>query len=385
MTQTVTANSNPARAAAPGGPVTGAMTGPMPGPLNGAASGPSMAEGPGGASDGAAVQAAREAVERLASLLAEDLSAVDRLIHERMDSTVGLIPNLAGYLIAAGGKRLRPMLTLAVARMFGGGGENALKLAAAVEFIHSATLLHDDVVDRSGLRRGRRTANHVWGDKASILVGDFLFARSFNLMVETGSVSVLDVLAKASSVIAEGEVMQLAAANDASVTRERYMSIIGAKTAALFAASARAGALAAGQAGAAERAMEGYGRDLGLAFQLVDDALDYGGRTATLGKNVGDDFREGKVTLPVIHAREAAGTPEEQAFWQRVMSDPSSQTEGDLPRAQALMMRTRAIEATLAAARDHCEAARSRLVHAPDNAWRHALAALVDFVVLRAA
>jgi octaprenyl-diphosphate synthase len=327
----------------------------------------------------------KEAVDTLVSMLSDDMAAVDQLIHQHMDSTVGLIPNLASYLIEAGGKRLRPMLTLATAKLFGGGGAAPRKLAAAVEFIHSATLLHDDVVDGSDLRRGKKAANHVWGDKASVLVGDFLFARAFNMMVEAGSLAILDVLAKASSVIAEGEVMQLAAANDAGVTRERYMAIVEAKTAALFSAATRAGALAAGQAGTSERAMEVYGLELGLAFQLVDDALDYGGMTADLGKNVGDDFREGKVTLPVIFAREAARSDDEAQFWQRVMTDPASQTPEDFTRATALMARAGAISATIEAARHHAEAAKAALLHAPENAWRHALAALPDFVVHRVA
>ncbi|MGE0045426.1 MAG: polyprenyl synthetase family protein, partial [Hyphomonadaceae bacterium] len=246
------------------------------------------------------------------------MGAVDQIIHERMISPVGMIPNVAAHLVDAGGKRIRPLITLAAARLLGGGGDAARKLAAAVEFIHTATLLHDDVVDESGLRRGKASANRVWGNAPSVLVGDFLFARSFNLMVETGDIAVLDILARAASIIAEGEVMQLAAANDADATLDRYLAIIEAKTAALFEAAARAGAVVAGRPGAEADALAIYGKNLGLAFQLVDDALDYDGRAAAMGKDVGDDFRVGKVTMPVVIARDA-GDLDERDFWRRVM------------------------------------------------------------------
>jgi octaprenyl-diphosphate synthase len=321
------------------------------------------------------------AIERLSSLLAEDLAAVDALIHQHMISPVGVIPNLAAHLIDAGGKRIRPLITLASARLLGGGGDGAKKLAAAVEFIHTATLLHDDVVDMSSMRRGKKSANVVWGNASSVLVGDFLFARSFNLMVETGDIMVLDILARAASVIAEGEVMQLAAANDAETTRERYMQIVAAKTAALFAAAAKSGAVAAGRPGAEAAALEIYGRELGLAFQLVDDALDYGGLSAEMGKNTGDDFREGKVTLPVVFAREA-GDEGERAFWRRVMGVERS--EDDFARAVELMRRHKSIERTLDAARQHGTKAQAALQSLPANAYRDALADLPDFVVDRA-
>ena len=320
------------------------------------------------------------AVDRLAALLAEDLAAVDALIHQHMTSPVGVIPNLAAHLIDAGGKRIRPLITLASARMLGGGGDGARKLAAAVEFIHTATLLHDDVVDESAMRRGKQSANRLWGNASSVLVGDFLFARSFNLMVETGDIQVLDILARAASVIAEGEVMQLAAANDAETTRERYMAIIAAKTAALFAAAARSGAVAAGRAGADAEALETYGRELGLAFQLVDDALDYGGLSAAMGKNAGDDFREGKVTLPVVFARDG-GDEAERAFWRRVMGGERS--DDDFARAVALIRRRDAITQTLDAARAHAAAAVGALAAFPANAYRDALGELADFVVER--
>lgn len=332
---------------------------------------------------GPAVKRAGEphAVERLATLLAEDLDAVDAIIHERMQSPVGVIPNLAAHLVDAGGKRIRPLITLAAARLLGGGGDASRKLAAAVEFIHSATLLHDDVVDESSMRRGKKSANVLWGNASSVLVGDFLFARSFNLMVETGDIQVLDILARAASVIAEGEVMQLAAANDADTSRERYMEIIAAKTAALFAAAARSGAVAAGRPGAEANALETFGRELGLAFQLVDDALDYGGLAHAMGKNTGDDFKEGKVTLPVVFAREA-GDEAEKTFWRRAMGGERS--EDDFHRAVALMRRHNAIGQTIDAARTHADAARSALMTLPANAYRDALADLPDFVVERA-
>ncbi len=320
------------------------------------------------------------AVDRLAALLAEDLAAVDVLIHQHMTSPVGVIPNLAAHLIDAGGKRIRPLITLAAARLLGGGGDGPRKLAAAVEFIHSATLLHDDVVDVSSMRRGKQSANTIWGNSSSVLVGDFLFARSFNLMVETGDIQVLDILARAASVIAEGEVMQLAAANDADTTRERYTEIIVAKTAALFAAAAKAGAVAAGRPGAEATALETFGRELGLAFQLVDDALDYGGMSSAMGKNTGDDFREGKVTLPVVFARDA-GDEAERAFWRRVVG--GERTDDDFHRALALLRRHDAIGLTLDAAREHAQRARDALMTLPANAYREALSDLTDFVVER--
>jgi octaprenyl-diphosphate synthase len=328
-----------------------------------------------------AAAGAPNAVERLAALLTEDLDAVDVIIHERMTSPVGVIPNLAAHLIDAGGKRIRPLITLAAARLLGRGGDGPRKLAAAVEFIHTATLLHDDVVDDSSMRRGKKAANKLWGNPSSILVGDFLFARSFNLMVETGDMMVLDILARAASVIAEGEVMQLAAANDADTTRERYMEIIAAKTAALFAAAAKAGAVAAGRPGAEAEALETFGRELGLAFQLVDDALDYGGLSATMGKNAGDDFREGKVTLPVVYAREA-GDETERAFWRRAVG--GERTDDDFHRACALIRRHDAIAKTLNSAREHAQRAKDALSVFPPNAYREALLDLPDFVVDRA-
>lgn len=324
-----------------------------------------------------------DAVDTLGRLLRDDMRAVDLVIHDRMASPVGMIPNLAAYLIDSGGKRIRPMITVAAARLYGGGGDAPRKLAAAVEFIHTATLLHDDVVDESALRRGRAPANRVWGNPASVLVGDFLFARSFNLMVEAGDLAVLDVLARASSIIAEGEVMQLAAANDADTSRQAYLQIVEAKTAALFSAAARVGAMAAGKPGAPADALAEYGRAIGLAFQLVDDALDYGGRAATMGKNTGDDFREGKITLPVVFARDA-GSDDERAFWRRVMSAPQKQADGDFEQALAFLREHNAINRTLDAAREFSAAAQQALRSAPDNDFKTALWELADFVVDRA-
>ena len=248
-------------------------------------------------------------LDPMIQLVAADLNQVNAVILDRMQSEVALIPELAGHLIAGGGKRMRPMLTLACARLLDYPGARHHKLAAAVEFIHTATLLHDDVVDGSGLRRGKRTANIIWGNPASVLVGDFLFSRSFELMVEDGSLKVLKILSRASSVIAEGEVNQLTAQRQVETSEDQYLEIIAAKTAALFAAACRIAAVVAERDEATEEALDAYGRNLGVAFQLVDDAIDYASDTATMGKGVGDDFRDGKVTLPVIRAMRAGPTP----------------------------------------------------------------------------
>ena len=340
--------------------------------------------GPAGATTQRSEAADVRALDVLTGLLRDDLAAVDSIIHQRMESSVGLIPNLAAYLIDAGGKRVRPMITLAAARLLSDQVPDAArKLAAAVEFIHTATLLHDDVVDESALRRGRTSANFVWGNSASVLVGDFLFARAFNLMVDAGDLNVLGVLANASSIIAEGEVMQLAAINDADATLERYLQIIEAKTAALFAAAARVGAMAAGATPAAADQLSAYGRNVGLAFQLVDDALDYGGRAAAMGKNVGDDFREGKVTMPVALARES-GDAEERAFWRRVMGG-DAQGEGDFDRAVAILRRRGAITRTLDAAAAYAESAKAALAAFAPSPIKTALIDLADFIVERGA
>jgi len=321
-------------------------------------------------------------VEALVRLAAADMTRVDALITERMDSPVPVIPALAEHLIAAGGKRLRPLLTVAASRLSGGQGEAALKLAAAVEFIHTATLLHDDVVDGSQLRRGKVAAHLIWGGSSSVLVGDFLFARAFELMVETGSLRALDILARASGVIAEGEVMQLTRSHDLNLDQATYIEIIRCKTAELFAAAAESGAVAADAPEAQIAALRSYGLNLGLAFQLTDDALDYGGKTEDLGKNAGDDFREGKATLPLLLAIARSG-PREAEFWQRVIGD-LKQTEADFRRARELIVGTGALEATLDLAADYAETAKQALRAFADGEWRQALEALADFAVTRA-
>jgi octaprenyl-diphosphate synthase len=322
------------------------------------------------------------AAERLAALAYDDMRRVDALILERLDSHVALIPELSRYLIEAGGKRVRPMITVAAANMLGQCEQPPVLLAAAVEFIHTATLLHDDVVDESGMRRGKVAANLVWSNASSVLVGDFLFARSFSLMVEAGSMKALGVLSAAASTIAEGEVRQLSAVKDLGVSVETYMEIIDAKTAALFAAAAEVAGIVAGRPLVEEEALRTYGRELGLAFQLVDDALDYGGAASKLGKSVGDDFREGKVTLPVALCLQAA-TGDEAEFWKRTIAE-TDQREGDFEQALAYISRHGSLRATLDQARDHARRAREALEIFPDNAWRTAMGDLADFVVERA-
>lgn len=278
----------------------------------------------------------------LMALTAPGLTAVNHVIIDRMQSPVALIPELAGHLIAGGGKRLRPMLTLGCAELLEYAGARHHKLAAAVEFIHTATLLHDDVVDASGLRRGKATANRLWGNPASVLVGDFLFSRSFELMVEDGSLKVLKILSSAAAIIAEGEVAQLTAQRDVETTEDRYLEIITAKTAALFAAACQIAAVVAERDLAAEAALEAYGRNLGIAFQLVDDAIDYVSDADTMGKDTGDDFRDGKITLPVILAY-ARGGEAEREFWRLAMSGRAA-GDTELARASRLLDDTNAIE-----------------------------------------
>jgi octaprenyl-diphosphate synthase len=323
-------------------------------------------------------------LEPLLSHCADDMARVDREILARMRSPVSLIPELANHLVGAGGKRMRPLLTVAAARLcgHGGGDDRHIRLATCVEFIHSATLLHDDVVDVSALRRGRPTANSVWGDKASILVGDFLFTRSFELMVEVGSLDVLGVLSRASSTIAEGEVLQLVTQRDTSTPEATYLEVIKAKTARLFAAAAEIGAMVAGRNGPERVALESFGMNLGIAFQLVDDALDYSGREAKLGKTVGDDFREGKVTLPVILAFLRGGAIDRE-FWKRTIQD-LDQHEGDLERAQMLIDRHNAVVDTFERARHYGAMARDALGLFGDSALKDALLEAVDFAIDRA-
>ena len=319
--------------------------------------------------------------ERLARTLAEPLAAVDALIRERMASEhAPRIPAVTDHLIGAGGKRIRPMLTLAAARLCGYPGPYDIHLAATVEFIHTATLLHDDVVDESGQRRGRPTANLLWDNKSSVLVGDYLFARSFQLMVETGSLRVLDILANASATLAEGEVLQLTAAQDLRTGRDTYLRIVRGKTAALFSAATEAGAVIAGAPEAQVRALHVYGDALGIAFQMVDDLLDWMGGTA-IGKDVGDDFRERKLTLPMILAV-ADADAEERAFWSRTI-EKGRQDEGDLAQAQVLLDRHDALGRTRTEALGWAETAKTALAELPDHPLRDMLRDLADYVVER--
>src|SRR5579859_3948585 len=317
----------------------------------------------------------------LSALVASDLKRVNALILDRMQSPVALIPQLAGHIIAAGGKRLRPMLTLASAKLVGYRGDRHLALSAAVEFIHTATLLHDDVVDASDLRRGLATANAVWGNKPSVLVGDFLFSRAFQLMVGDGSLEVLRILSNASAVIAEGEVLQLITANDLATTEAAYLEVIGAKTAALFAAASEVGGVIADRPAAEIAALESYGRNLGMAFQLVDDMLDYSARQAELGKTVGDDFRDGKMTLPIVLALQHADE-EEREFWRRTLEE-QDQAETDLARAIQLMRKHGTLDATLARARSYADAAIEALMIFPDQPIRSALVDVAEFCLQR--
>jgi len=338
---------------------------------------PATATTPGG-------EAAPDALSALVELLQADLEATNRAIVARMDSPVALIPQLAAHIVAAGGKRLRPLLTLAAARLCGYDAPDArhVKLAACVEFIHTATLLHDDVVDESLLRRGLASANAVFGNKASVLVGDFLFARAFQLMVEDGSLRVLDILCRASATIAEGEVLQLVIQNDLDAGEAKYLEVIRGKTAALFQAACHVGAVVAARPEAEERGLAEYGLNLGIAFQLVDDALDYAADQETLGKTVGDDFREGKITLPVLRAW-AAGDPAERAFWQRTVGE-LEQTDADLAEAMRLMERHGAIAATLERAREFAAEAKRALLVFPASPMRARLMDVADYTVSRA-
>ncbi len=318
----------------------------------------------------------------LQGLVGDDLGRVNEVILRRMDSRVALIPQLAGHIIAAGGKRLRPMLTLGAAALCGYRGNRHIPLAASVEFIHTATLLHDDVVDESDLRRGNATANVLWGNQASVLVGDFLFSRAFQVMFEAGDMNVLKILSDASAVIAEGEVLQLETANNTETTEDAYLEVISAKTAALFAAACRIGAVVAERPTAEETALESFGKNLGIAFQLVDDALDYAAREAVLGKTIGDDFREGKVTLPVVLAFRR-GTAPEREFWRRCI-EAGEQEGGDLERAVDLIRRHGALDDTVERARHYGAMARDALGLFPDGEVKRALDQVIDFCIERA-
>ncbi len=331
-----------------------------------------------------ALDLAQKPHDRLAEMLAVDMEAVNLLIRERMASEhAPRIPQVTAHLIEAGGKRLRPMLTLAAARLCGYCGPYHVHLAAAVEFIHTATLLHDDVVDESAQRRGRPTANLLWDNKSSVLVGDYLFARAFQLMTEPGQMRVLNILANASATIAEGEVLQLTAAQDLATTEDIYLKVVRGKTAALFSAATEVGGVVAGAPEAAVQALYTYGDALGIAFQIADDLLDYGGTASVIGKNTGDDFRERKLTLPLIKAV-AKADAEERAFWVRVI-EKGDQRDGDLEQALAIMARHGALEAARADAMIWADRARAALGGLPDHPLRQVLDDLSAYVVSRLA
>lgn len=322
-------------------------------------------------------------VKPLVDLTAADMGRVNELILSKAGSHVDLIPEIANHLISSGGKRLRPMITLAAAQMFGYEGDGHVKLATSVEFMHTATLLHDDVVDESGMRRGRQTARMIWGNQASVLVGDYLLGQAFRMMVEVGSLEALAILSTAASIIAEGEVMQLAAAKNLETTEDEYLAVIGAKTAALFSAAAEVGPVIAGASKTDRAALRSFGTNLGLAFQLVDDALDYGGNAGDLGKNVGDDFREGKVTLPVVLSYRR-GTAEDREFWKRAIENGAADDTA-LDKAIGLMTRTGAIRDTVGRAHHFGEIARDALAPLKDTAHKRAMLELIEFCVSRVA
>jgi octaprenyl-diphosphate synthase len=323
----------------------------------------------------------QQGIEALAGLVAADMEKVNALILARAASQVEMVPAIANHLISSGGKRLRPMLALAGARLAGYAGDGHIRLSAAVEFMHTATLLHDDVVDGSEMRRGKLAARMLWGNEASVLVGDFLLGQAFKMMVEVGSLKCLDILSSAATVIAEGEVMQLAAAKNTATTEDEYLAVVRAKTAALFAAACEIGPAVQAAGKAEQAACRSYGSNLGIAFQLVDDALDYGGQGATLGKNTGDDFREGKITLPVVLAFRR-GREDERAFWRRTL-EQGEIGDGDLELAIGLLQRHGALEATLARARHYGAMARDALELFPDSPEKQALLDVVAFVANR--
>ncbi|NKL30454.1 polyprenyl synthetase family protein [Rhizobium leguminosarum bv. viciae] len=320
-------------------------------------------------------------IKPLVDLTRADMERVNQLILSKAGSDVQMIPEVANHLISSGGKRLRPMLTLASASLFDYRGENHVKLATSVEFMHTATLLHDDVVDESDLRRGKSTARMIWGNQASVLVGDFLLGQAFRMMVDVGSLDALDVLSSAACVIAEGEVLQLSVAKNMETTEDDYLSVIRAKTAALFAAAAEVGPIVAEVGRSGRNALKSYGMNLGLAFQLVDDALDYGGKAADLGKNVGDDFREGKITPPVILAYRR-GTEDERAFWRDAIEAGNS-TDANLEKALGLITKYGTLSDTIGRAIHYGTIARDALAPLPDTVWKSALMEVIDFCIER--
>jgi octaprenyl-diphosphate synthase len=327
-------------------------------------------------------QQERASIVPLVKATAAGMERVNRVIVERTGSQVTLIPEVARYLIDSGGKRLRPMITIASAAACAYRGDSDVKLAASVEFMHTATLFHDDVVDESDTRRGKRTARLVWGNQESVLVGDFLLGQAFRMMVEVGSLDALEVLSAAAATIAEGEVMQLVTAKNTETTEDEYLDVIRAKTAVLFSAAAEVGAIVAGADRGVRAAFRSFGLNLGIAFQLIDDALDYGGTTPALGKNVGDDFREGKVTLPVVLAYRR-GTRADRDFWKRTLVGGDI-VETDLPHAIALLDRTKALKDTVERARHYGAMASDALAALPDEPFRAALLAAVAFCIARA-
>jgi octaprenyl-diphosphate synthase len=320
-------------------------------------------------------------IGRLIELVAPDMERVNAAILSRTGSEVTMIPEIANHLIASGGKRLRPMLTLAMARLAGYAGDGHVKLAAAVEFMHTATLLHDDVVDESELRRGKLAARMLWGNEASVLVGDFLLGQAFKMMVEVGSLRSLEILSSAAAVIAEGEVMQLAAAKNTATTEDEYLSVIRGKTAELFAAASEVGPALGSRSKDEQSACRSFGMNLGIAFQLVDDALDYGGKAAKLGKNVGDDFRAGKITLPVVLSFRR-GSESERVFWRRTLENGVA-TDADLELAITLMTKHRALEDTIQRARHYGAIAKDALALFPASPMKEALEEAVEFCIAR--
>ena len=321
--------------------------------------------------------------DRLAQALSGDLARVDALIRERMASDAApRIPEVTRHLIDAGGKRIRPMLTLAAARLTGYAGDHHVRLAATVEFIHTATLLHDDVVDESAQRRGRPTANLLWDNKSSVLVGDYLFARAFQLMTSTGSIRVLDILSDAAATIAEGEVLQLTAARNLSTDEATYLRVVRGKTAALFAAACEVGGVVSGAPEAQVEGLRAYGDALGIAFQMADDLLDWEGDEAATGKNVGDDFREGKLTLPLIRA--IAADPDSRPFWDRTLVKGRI-GDGDLETARAAVEGTGALSSSRDEALHWSATAKAALAPLPDDPLREVLSDLADYVVARLA
>ncbi len=320
-------------------------------------------------------------LQPLLDLVAEDMAAINRLILDKAISDVEMIPELAHHLIDSGGKRLRPMLTIASSKLIGYDGGEQVRIASAVEFMHTATLLHDDVVDESNTRRGKKAARMIWGNQASVLVGDFLLGQAFRMLVDVGSLPVLRILSNAAAVIAEGEVMQLAAAKNTATTEDEYLAIINAKTAALFAGAAESGAAIAKRPADELAALRSYGKNLGIAFQLVDDALDYGGNAEQLGKSVGDDFREGKITLPVILAFRR-GSESERAFWKRTIVEGEIR-DGDIEEAISMMHRHGAIKATIERARSYGLVASDAMEIFPDSGPKHALQAVIAFCIDR--